>query len=587
MGGALDVREPIGPHTPAAEPARWASAHTNSSDISTRSDNADLAPELPARFLAWVDAKRKVLFLGLAILYLLSFNGQWRMEPDSALYLTLGRNVADGLGYTYHGQPHRLAYPGVPWMFAGLFKVFGTGGVLPHLIVMPLLGAAALALCYRLFLLHTGRAVAVLVTLALGVSRTFYRYNFELLSEVPFLLGVLAFLVGWESVLHRRREGVQPGDDPTRGRHRWFDWLLLFGGLGVAVITRPTMWALLLAAASALPFWAVERPIRWRRVVVVILAALIAAAAAMAYIRRAGAAGYEHDLITTATERTGDLARLALTETGPALLQPSAFEALFGFDLGTLQLAYVGLGDHNIPVAIPFSLVVIACGLALFRRRPIWGLFVGFTLLMMLVRVVHVRYFLQVLPLLIYGFWLLTVDVYRRIGTPRRARAAFVGMVVMLLGVNALRSLAFVVEQRHVPFVAHYKGGAFVPILGVADEMRRHTPAGAWVLAPEKTDRILTNLSGRFVAAPNATIDFRPQWQTLYILEPMDEDGRRWMAEKHIGIGEPVGKPVTGRRKTVTWQLHKAVLLSPDAPPAPTTTTVPVTPEPAAGAVRP
>src|SRR4051812_2019865 len=334
MGRAIDVADSLGPHTatntvePAA-PAAFGKSHAP--DKSPVLRPAELAVDWPQHLLAWVDDHRKILFAALTVFYVLSFNGHWRMEPDSALYLTLGRNVAQGLGYTYHGQPHRLAYPGLPWLFAGLFKLFGTKSVLPHLIVMPLLGLAALALCYRLFLLHTGRAVAVLVTLTLGVSRTFYRYNFELLSEVPFLLGVLAFLVGWESILHQRREQKQPNDDPTRAKPRWFDWLFLFGGLAVAIVTRPTMWSLLLAAGAALPFWALEKPLRWRRVAIVLLAGGVAVASAGYYLRHAISAGYEHDL---ASRSRSELLQLALTQTGPDLLQPTGFEALFGFDIG-------------------------------------------------------------------------------------------------------------------------------------------------------------------------------------------------------------------------------------------------------------
>jgi 4-amino-4-deoxy-L-arabinose transferase-like glycosyltransferase len=562
MGRAFDVVDPIGPHAAAtAEPAASAArGNVAIQDNSLRLKSSEIAADWPQRLLVWLDEHRKALFAGLVVFYVLSFNGHWRMEPDSALYLTLGRNVAEGLGYTYHGQPHRLAYPGLPWLFAAFFKLFGTRTVLPHLIVMPILGLAALALCYRLFLLHTGRAVAVLVTLTLGVSRTFYRYNFELLSEVPFLVGVLAFLVGWESVLHRRREQEEPIEDLTRARHRWFDWLLLFGGLGIAIVTRPTMWSLLLAAAAALPFWAVERPMRWRRVFIVVAAAAIAGAGAFAYLKHAGSAGYEHDLIATATGNSAQLVRQAVFKTGPELLQPNGFEALFGFDIGHIDTSYAHLGHLNIPVAVPFSLIIIASGLALFRRRPIWGLFVLFTMLMMLVRVVHVRYFLQVLPLLIYGFWLFAVEVYHR-APPKWGRPLFAGMLVLLVVVNAGRSFAFILEQRATPFLANYKEGSFVAIAGVAEQLKRCTPEHAWVLAPEKTDRILTNLTGRYVAAPNATIDFQPQWQELYVLEPMDDDGLRWMHEKHIGAGEVVGEPVQGRRKGRTWQLHRAVLL--------------------------
>src|SRR5688500_174349 len=162
------------------------------------------------RVLAFVDRHRVKLFLALAALYLLGFTGHWRPEPDSALYLTIGRNLALGEGYTYHGQSHRLVFPGLPLLFAGLYKAFGTESLVPHLFAMLAMGAAALALTYRLFLLHAGRPMAVLVTLLVGVSQTFFRYNFELLTDLPFMFGVMAFLAGYEGVVHRHC-----ADDPT------------------------------------------------------------------------------------------------------------------------------------------------------------------------------------------------------------------------------------------------------------------------------------------------------------------------------------------------------------------------------------
>ena len=79
---------------------------------------------LPARLLSFADRNHRAIFLAIALIYLLSFNGQWRVERDSALYLTIGRNLAEGQGYTYHGVPHRLAFPGLPVLFAGTFKLF-------------------------------------------------------------------------------------------------------------------------------------------------------------------------------------------------------------------------------------------------------------------------------------------------------------------------------------------------------------------------------------------------------------------------------------------------------------------------------
>src|SRR5438270_6094899 len=136
---------------------------------------------MPERLLTWADRNRRWLLGSLVLIYLLGFNGQWRLEPDSALYLSIARNLAEGKGYTYHGAQHRLAFPGPPLLFAATFKLFHTESLLPALLLMPLLGLATLALSYRLFLLHAGRPTAVMITFGLGITRVFYRYCFELL----------------------------------------------------------------------------------------------------------------------------------------------------------------------------------------------------------------------------------------------------------------------------------------------------------------------------------------------------------------------------------------------------------------------
>jgi len=55
--------------------------------------------------LALADRHRRKLFLSLIVIYLLGINAQWRIEPDSALYLTVGRNLAEGHGYTFSAPP--------------------------------------------------------------------------------------------------------------------------------------------------------------------------------------------------------------------------------------------------------------------------------------------------------------------------------------------------------------------------------------------------------------------------------------------------------------------------------------------------
>ena len=108
------------------------------------------------------------------------------------------------------------------------------------------------------------------MTLGVACTRLFYRYSFELLSDLPFLLGVLMFLVGYEAVLYHRtgrrvispacraRTGRRPTATPPGPRARWFDWVFLVAGLVVAVATRPAMWAMVFAVVLAV-LWPVLR----------------------------------------------------------------------------------------------------------------------------------------------------------------------------------------------------------------------------------------------------------------------------------------------------------------------------------------
>src|SRR5206468_11009169 len=122
-------------------------ASTTLSPLPQASPSVRPAP-LSDRVLALADRHRYKLFAGLFLLYLAGFNGHWRPEPDSALYLTIGRNLATGLGFTYQDIPHHLAFPGLPRLFALIFKVFHTEKPLPALVIMLPLGSASLAPTY-------------------------------------------------------------------------------------------------------------------------------------------------------------------------------------------------------------------------------------------------------------------------------------------------------------------------------------------------------------------------------------------------------------------------------------------------------
>jgi hypothetical protein len=170
---------------------------------------------LSTRLLAWADRHRWWLFGFVAVLYVGGFNGQWRVSPDSALYASLGRSLAEGQGYTYQGEHHKWVEPALPYVISFGFRLFGPDAFWPTMIVLLLTAFAALALFYRLMTLHAGRPTAVVLTTLLAVNESFYRYPFHLFTDTPFLVGVLLFLLGYEVVLQNR---VGPAGGAGGGR---------------------------------------------------------------------------------------------------------------------------------------------------------------------------------------------------------------------------------------------------------------------------------------------------------------------------------------------------------------------------------
>jgi hypothetical protein len=523
-------------------------AVTDSQSISTLtypSPSVRPAP-LADRVLALADRHRAVLFVLVLGYALLGFNGQWRLEPDSALYLTIGRNLAQGRGYTYNGAKHHLAFPGPPYLFAGVFKLFHGDNLVPHLVLMLLIGFATLALTYRLFLLYADRPTAVLITFGLGISRLFYRYCFELLSDMPFLLGVVAFLAGYEAIFHRG------GLDADRRRRRpvaWYDWVLFLGGLMVAVVMRPSMWALLVAVLLALIWSVVRGPRRWPPILTCLAIIVVAVIFWKLDPRHAdnSLGNYEDSLFEVKFSHLSTLAHDMFFENAPRLFEASLCQALFGARLGAGLNTLAGI-------------TVLGLGVSLFWHRPLWGLWVAMTVAMVLVAATPMdRYFLQVLPLLVFAWWSAIRWLNHRIPGEWGNRI-FVGLFLLGGAVNLMRGGEFIVEQRWVPFLNHYKEGRFVGIHQVARLVRDHVGSDGLVLAPPKQARILSFLSERRAIEPtpeNRSID--PDREAVYVLEPLDDPVRQWLRDNKAHLGPQIGPIVENRLAPITWKLHRAL----------------------------
>jgi len=466
--------------------------------------------------------------LVILAIYLAGFNAQWRLEPDSALYLCVGKNLANGHGYTYQGKAHRLAYPGLPVLFAGTFKAtsaFSHGrSLVPELVIMLLIGLATLGLTYRLFLLSSGRPTAVIITAGVAMSRVFYRYNFELLSDLPFLLGIMSFLVGYEAVFHRRAvEAATAGDGPV-SRWRWFDWLLLVAGLMVAIAMRPAMWALVFAVIAA-AVWSLfrtgSRSLRWGQLLICLA---VIAAVTVFYIRdprhaerhpgQPAGPGYaeEDEMFNFRGDKLVAMARSASGHISP--LVDAVTKATFGMQLPWGSKWVLGT-------------TMTLLGMGLLFYRPLWGMLVVMTVLMVLLVKPLDRYFLPVAPLLVFAWWRFCVWVNRSLPA-RWGNKVFALLFILGACTNGAKVFGFMFEQRGSPFLTSYKDGRYASTAEAAKMIHDNTPPSGpadspqttWVLVGPKLARIITFLSGRYAIEPEEHRDLDPDRQPLYVLEP-------------------------------------------------------------------
>jgi hypothetical protein len=242
-------------------------------------------------------------------------------------------------------------------------------------------------------------------------------------------------------------------------------------------------------------------------------------------------------------------------------------KAAFGMPLGT-------------PLNLVLNVTVIGLGVALVRVRPLWGMFVLTTVgIVLLVPKPQERYFLPVLPLLVYGWWGGIRWVNHRLPA-RWANWAFLGLFALGAVPNGAQVIGFAAEQRYVPFLRNYKEGRYASVYEAADLVHRNTPpSGAvtspettWVLVPQKFARIITYFTGRYAIEPDDGTPLNPwiddAWRRVYVLEPSDPDKRdpadkrpsvhEWLAARQFEVVPDVIATVENKDPGARepWTLH-------------------------------
>jgi hypothetical protein len=425
----------------------------------------------------------KILWLYIALLYLICFNGQWRIGLDSANYRGLADSIAGGRGYTFgEWAPHNV-YPGFPLLLAALQKAFGSGALAPCMSML-VMSAMTMVVTYRLIRLHYPKWIAVTVTFGLATNSWYLQQSSELMTDVPFLLGVVTGLYGWD--LLQRREGP---------RARAIAILCI--GLIIAATTRPTFLILVAAWGLACTWGLVRERGARKRFYAIALGVMFSVWIAFVALdpRSRGfhplsGGGYEREAVEI-------LSAGAPTSRLEQVLYVLNDQLPSGFFGEQLSLFSVKAGGRKYsPTSIFGSLVLLASIGLIVRRHFAWALLAWLTFVATVIYSAEPRYYLMVMPILLLAWLRLLVEIARRLPSRWGEVAVGVGLALVVAN-NVSRSIAFIKEQRSAPFLDHYKSGKWLPAYRMAMLIRQRVPGGESVLGPSGS--VVSYLSGRHV----------------------------------------------------------------------------------------
>jgi hypothetical protein len=429
---------------------------------------AVLDPPAPKPLTDAIFRRRKVLYAVVIVLFLLAFNGQWKVGRDSALFRGLARSLAAGQGYQFTAFASSTVYPGYPLILAGLERTFGASAF-PPLALNYGLALLTLLVTYRLIALHYAQWVAVVITVGVGINAWFLGLSNELLTDLPFMLAGLLALYGWERI----RLG------PVR-RDRVLGGVLLLVGLLAAASLRPTFWVLALSMVLVCIWGVIRGP--GRRYYAAALAAVFLAGIVLlaADPRTRGidplAGGYERAMIS----RLHKLSAVA-GENAWDMLTRNLSGSFFG-------------GRFGLSVTIPLTMVLIASSLMLWRRHPLWTIYILLTVMVTIVMTSVPRYYTPVLPLLLLSWLLLVLEVARRLPERWAGVPVLVGVLLVVIP-NLARSTREIANQRYRNVGGRVTWGDEI---AMADWIREVVPPDARVLAPTGAP-IMAYFSGRDV----------------------------------------------------------------------------------------
>lgn len=529
------------------------------------------------------------------------FNGQWLIGPDSAAYRQLGHKLATTGRYVFrdkvpgvpvYNDEQTSRYPGLPILLAAVEKTCGAGD-LPPLLFMQAITILTLLLTYRLMLYHVDRWLAICVVVGMGTNVRFLQYSNELLTDMPFLLGVAMTMLGYERLMRAKRGWPAAG---SLG--------LAFAGLVLAATMRPTFWflAVALVAACAWGFWRGRAGMGWFGALLLelifaglVLIAILGPAVGFLATALLGVCAWgirlrffppriipepqtstrirwRFALLLAALAVAGGVFLLVLDLRSKTGLLSGGYEMRMHSMLLQFKPKLVTQLHHNLEemlgTALPISfygsrlgkfgiynsVLIVACGIWLSRRSILWGLLVLATVLALSIWGAIPRYFMMLLPLLLAGWGVVVHAIAVRLRGKWAPDLVLVAGLGVVLVVNLVICLDFIRIQRgitrpvsqtthkwvgfhHVGFLNVYHNGQWAGVRELAASVASHTSPRQKLIGPEAT--VLTFLSGRQVYPAVTAVPYHGQEVLIELgLFPVRRERGAKFVEYDTALGE-------------------------------------------------
>jgi hypothetical protein len=369
-----------------------------------------------------------------------------------------------------------------------------------------------LALFYWFIYLHAGPRAAIAIAFTLAVSERFYHYSFDVMADLPFALGVLMFLTGYEALFHGREKKIWP-------------WLLMAIGAFTMAIFRSVV-LIFFAALVLATLWHLWRgPGRVRHLMVFLVAAVCVFVSRCIDPRLSSPFALvadEHIAGGTLSQSLGATLHHIFTVNLPELFNGAATDALFGVELGRVG---------NILVAI----AVIGIGIAMVHRRVLWGTMVAaFVAQFVIFPFVTPRYFLPLLPILIAAAWFGIYGVGRKIPQPWGGLLATLIMLAWIAP-NIANITGMIIEQQHRPYLQNYREGEFENIRQLGKLVQANTPADSWVLVEDGNwIEPVIYYTRRRVMTPNHFPEHSTETETIYYLTQGNKNLSRRVGDRSV-----------------------------------------------------